>query len=109
MIVENPEAHLHPKAQSNIGFFLGKMAGLGIQIIVETHSEHVINALRLCSLLPEYEGFGNKNLSMYFFDRNMTVKNLILEPDGQVSSWPLGFFDQAERDAARIIQLGLLK
>lgn len=110
LFVENPEAHLHPSAQSQLIKELVALCTKNkIQLFIETHSEHVINALRLCSLLPEYEGFGNKNLSMYFFDRNMTVKNLILEPDGQVSSWPLGFFDQAERDAARIIQLGLLK
>ena len=49
------------------------------------------------------------DLAMYFFDKDKTVKPLQLESDGQVSEWPLGFFDQAERDAARIIQLGLMK
>ena len=36
MIVENPEAHLHPRAQSNMGYFLGRMAAAGVRIIVET-------------------------------------------------------------------------
>ena len=46
LIVENPEAHLHPKAQSAIGEFLARVAATGAQVFVETHSEHVINGMR---------------------------------------------------------------
>lgn len=37
LIVENPEAHLHPQGQSNMGQFLAWLAGKGVQVIVETH------------------------------------------------------------------------
>lgn len=110
LFVENPEAHLHPCAQSQLIKTLVLMCGRNrIQLFIETHSEHVINALRLCSLEKEYADFAYADLAMYFFDKDMTVKSLQLGDDGQVSEWPLGFFDQAERDAARIIQLGLMK
>ena len=46
LIVENPEAHLHPKAQSCIGEFLARVAAGGSQVFVETHSEHVLNGMR---------------------------------------------------------------
>ena len=48
LIVENPEAHLHPRAQSHIMEFLIKQAlAKDLQIIVETHSDHVVNGLRI--------------------------------------------------------------
>src|SRR6202012_5567513 len=46
LMVENPEAHLHPKAQSLIGEFLARVAAGGTQVFVETHSEHVLNGMR---------------------------------------------------------------
>ena len=110
LFVENPEAHLHPCAQSQLIKTLVSLCEQnGIQLFIETHSEHVINALRLCTLEDKYVDFTHNDLAMYFFDKDMKVKQLQLEADGQVSEWPLGFFDQAERDAARIIQLGLMK
>lgn len=47
IMIENPEAHLHPSAQVNFGEFLAKAATFGLQIIVETHSDHFLNGLRL--------------------------------------------------------------
>lgn len=46
VIVKNPEVHLHPKAQAALGDFFCFVARAGVQIIVETHSEHFINKLR---------------------------------------------------------------
>lgn len=110
LFIENPEAHLHPCAQSQLIKELVMLCSQNkIQLFIETHSEHVINALRLCTLLDDYPKFTHTNLSIYFFDKNMSIKSLNMESNGQISSWPLGFFDQAERDAAKIIQLGLFK
>lgn len=46
LLVENPEAHLHPAGQSQMGTFLAVIAGAGVQVIVETHSDHVLNGVR---------------------------------------------------------------
>lgn len=46
-IVENPEAHLHPSAQTKIGKFLAMLSSCNIKVIVETHSEHIINAIQV--------------------------------------------------------------
>lgn len=45
-IIENPEIHLHPGAQSKLLEFLSFLAAKGLQIIVETHSDHIFNGLR---------------------------------------------------------------
>src|SRR5260221_6265573 len=46
LLIENPESHLHPSGQSAMGEFLAQVASAGIQLIVETHSDHVLNGIR---------------------------------------------------------------
>jgi len=50
LIVENPEAHLHPKAQSRLTHFLAKVSSCGVQVFIESHSDHILNALRIAVL-----------------------------------------------------------
>lgn len=111
LFVENPEAHLHPCAQSKLMQELIRIAlERNIQLFIETHSEHVINAMRLCVLYEDaYRDFRHNDVSVYFFNKDMDIKKLEVHPNAQMPEWPSGFFDQAERDAARILKLGLLK
>ncbi len=46
VIIENPEIHLHPKAQSRLSEFFTFIASKGLQLILETHCDHIINRLR---------------------------------------------------------------
>lgn len=46
LIIENPEVHLHPKGQAMMGEFLAEVANNGVQIIIESHSDHVLNGIR---------------------------------------------------------------
>ena len=110
LFIENPEAHLHPCAQSRLMKELIRLARMqNVQLFVETHSEHIVNAMRLCILEEGYDGFSNEDVRLYFFDKDLSVKPLAVDPDAQIPLWPAGFFDQAERDAATILKLGLLK
>lgn len=111
LFIENPEAHLHPFAQSQLIKELIKIAlKNNIQLYIESHSEHVINAVRLCVLYEgDYSELKNTDVSTYFFDKNMEIIPLFMKEDAQMDNWPSGFFDQAERDAAEILKLGLLK
>lgn len=106
-IIENPEAHLHPKGQSNMGFFLGLVASAGVRIIVETHSEHIVNGIRKASLnenplLPE-------NVGIYFFEELSKNENLAREIKiskvGDLESFPRDFFDQVGQDMAELFKL----
>lgn len=106
LIIENPEAHLHPKAQSNIGLFIGKMVAAGLKIIVETHSEHVVNGMRRAAL----SGFGlnPENVSIYFFTNtkdNCQYVPITMDEDGDLSDFPVDFFDQVRQDMMEIIRL----
>ena len=107
LIVENPEAHLHPFGQSKIGQFLAQVASSGVQVIVETHSEHVLNGIRIASLKkiidPRLVGIDY----LYFEDDKSMVKlkNISIDERGELSEWPPNFFDQEEIDLTQIYKL----
>jgi predicted ATPase len=100
VIVENPEAHLHPKGQSQIGRLLALAAEAGVQVIVETHSDHILNGIRIAAKLHEIDA---RKVKINFFtsamegDRSRSqIASPVLDQDGRVSQWPRGFFDEWE-------------
>jgi len=104
LIIENPEAHLHPAGQSEIGVFLARMAAAGLQIIVETHSDHVLNGVRRA--IGESKILSSEDAIVHFFpDSNLPVQPLSFTPTGGVSEWPQGFFDQYQLDIASISRI----
>jgi len=105
MIVENPEAHLHPAAQSQIGQFLARAASSGCQIILETHSDHVLNGIRVA---VKDRVIAKDAVSILFFARGVRYEgNVASRPrvydDGGIDNWPTGFFDQLEKDLEKLI------
>jgi len=100
LIVENPEAHLHPAGQSYIARFLCQVAENGVQVIIETHSDHILNGLRI-SVKNNIISSKNASIQYFYRDNNLAKTNLkkpILYQDGGIDSWPEGFLDQFERD-----------
>lgn len=104
LILENPEAHLHPYAQSNMGKFLALLAVCGVQVIVETHSEHVIDGARY-----QVASMGEEEKAMVNFlenkDGNIVITHISITDKGELSSWPKGFFDRKQMDLRDIMML----
>jgi predicted ATPase len=98
LIVENPEAHLHPAGQSRLGRFLARIAGGGGQVIVETHSDHLVNGVRLA--VAQDRVLRAEQAVVHFFGEGEHGEpvRIDLTEHGGLSSWPSGFFDQIERD-----------
>jgi predicted ATPase len=110
IIVDSPEAHLHPRAQSRMGVFLATIAAAGVRVVIETHSDHVLNGIRLAvmrgTIKPEH-------VAIYFFtgekirdtaspSQDPGVLAAHVDAKGGISVWPAGFFDQAEKDMASL-------
>ena len=101
LLIENPEAHLHPAGQSRMGVFLAWLASKGVQVLVETHSDHVLNGMRRA--IAENDLLGAENAVVQFFDDSEEVaKELHFTERGGVSHWPEGFFDQYQIDVAAL-------
>lgn len=106
-IVENPEAHLHPSAQSKIAQFLCYIANAGVNVIVETHSDHIINGIQLATAKSE---ISNSLVTINFFDSEIDSIQPIVRPisitnKGELSSWPRGFFDQTQIDFSELFNI----
>ena len=98
ILIENPEIHLHPKAQSKVGEFLTFVVNAGIQVIVETHCEHMINRIR-------YEVYRHNlldsNVRIFYKGKDTEPYNTIsINANGQFCingeenvEFPEGFFD----------------
>ena len=102
-LIENPEAHLHPRAQTKLAELAVRAALAGVQVIVETHSDHFMDGVRIAirnSLI-------NPNcVAIHYFSRQGS-KSVISSPkvdaDGRLSSWPDGFFDQHEDNLIKLL------
>ena len=104
LIVENPEAHLHPAGQSRMGSFLAWLAGKGVQVILETHSDHVLNGVRRA--IAEFDYLSHEQALVNFFSSDAhaapDVKELLFSSTGGIANWPPGFFDQYQLDVASL-------
>lgn len=97
ILIENPEAHIHPRGQRVLGELIASVGSGGVQVIVETHSDHVLNGIRVSvkkgKLAAEKAG-------IYYFYKNMNesyehqVQKIVLDKNGRLDEWPNGFFDE---------------
>ena len=103
LLIENPEVHLHPAGQALMGEFLAEVAFAGVQVILETHSDHVLNGVRRAvknkTLPPD-------DVALHFFRARQDaeregiaqVQSPFIDGDGNIDDWPEGFFDQFDKD-----------
>lgn len=100
-IVENPEAHLHPAGQSRIGQFLARIAASGVRCVVETHSDHVLNGMRLAVAAGVIDA-GRAGIN---FLSNGAVTLIDVAASGSLMAWPEGFFDQMDLDLSALSRM----
>lgn len=104
VIVENPEVHLHPKAQTAVGRFMARVAATGVQVVVETHSDHVLNGIRLAVK----EGLvRSDSVALHYVtnDDSSAGAQIVaphILPSGRIDVWPTGFFDEYESAQMRL-------
>jgi len=112
LIFEQPELHLHPGLQQKLGDFFLQMSKLGIQIIIETHSDHILNRVRLRSL-EEIESFsGNVNIVFVEKEDNQSKFNqfqITDDGDFDFETYPKGFFDQTSKDTFKLLKAKAIK
>lgn len=101
LVVENPEAHIHAKAQSNMGYFLGMMAAAGLRVVVETHSEHVVNGVRRAAIVSKR--LQAEDVNIYFFKGKSESELITIDEAGNLSDFPVDFFDQSRQDMMEIV------
>jgi predicted ATPase len=109
LLIENPEAHLHPKGQTAIGELIALTASAGKQVIVETHSDHLIDGIRISA---RNKKINCTDTAFFYFSRESyesetKIESPVLKQDGKLSYWPKGFFDQSLINKADLLKNGL--
>ena len=105
IIIENPEIHMHPKAQAKIGEFFAFITSCGVQIIIETHNDHLINKIR-------YEVYkkhiNSDDVIIHYKTSTTNFERINIKPNGFFSnkdgenSFPQGFYDATLADIFEI-------
>lgn len=106
VILENPEAHLHPRGQRKMGELISRVSAGGVQVIVETHSDHLLNGIRLAVKTSKIHRL---DIRLNYFYRTMfkdlKIGNIMkhekcspmIMDDGSLTDWPDGFFDEWDK------------
>lgn len=107
ILIENPEAHLHPKGQGKMGELLALAASCGVQVVIETHSDHVLNGIRLAVHGGKLDP---KNVQLHFFQRQekegQAVTEVVsprIDRNGRIDQWPEGFFDEWDKSLEALL------
>ncbi|GAB2464387.1 DUF3696 domain-containing protein [Streptosporangium sandarakinum] len=103
ILLENPEAHLHPRGQTVMATLAAAAVAAGAQLIVESHSDHVLNGLRLAVKHGKLDGSAVRLLYFQREHDGVNIINPVIGSDGMISEWPPGFFDEWENSLDQLL------
>lgn len=108
LLIENPEAHLHPRGQSMMGQLLALATSCGVQVILETHSDHVLNGIRIAVHSGKVKP---GDVYLHFFQRveqgDQSITQVIspqIDRNGRINNWPDGFFDEWDKSLDALLE-----
>ena len=108
VLIENPEAHLHPKGQAKMGELLALAASCGVQVVIETHSDHVLNGIRLAVHGGKLDP---KDVQLHFFQRQekdgqafTKIVSPHIDRNGRIDRWPENFFDEWDKSLEALLE-----
>jgi len=107
LFLENPESHLHPQGQSLIGKLMAYASQTDVQIFAETHSDHIINGVRVAVKNKKTD---RENVKIIHFERDnhnneqhTIINEILIDQYGELSNYPKGFLDEWNEQLMRLI------
>ncbi|NBK22793.1 MAG: DUF3696 domain-containing protein, partial [Spirochaetia bacterium] len=95
ILIENPESHLHPRGQSEIAKIIALAANNGVQIICESHSDHIINGIRVA---VKENTLDNDKLGVFYFSKKDNLETKVtaigIDKKGELDTYPPGLLDE---------------
>lgn len=107
IIIENPEAHIHPRGQARLGRLMALCASCGAQLFVETHSDHIINGIRVA---VKENLIGKDQVGVCWFEKKTTdleqyteLTQINVDEQGELSEYPVDFLDEWNNQLLRLV------
>jgi predicted ATPase len=95
VIVDAPEGHLHPRAQRTVAALAAAAAADGVQVLLETHSDHVVNEARIAVRSGRISPDDVRVVfAMSSGDPSTVLHQPTIDSAGRLSEWPNGFLDE---------------
>lgn len=107
IVIENPESHIHPRGQAELGKLISLAASTKAQLFIETHSDHILNGIRV----SVKENLVDKNgVNILYFDKETTdkeqftkVKLIDIDRNGELSEYPKNFLDEWSNQLLKLV------
>lgn len=107
IIIENPESHIHPRGQAELGRLIAMAAQIGAQLFVETHSDHILNGIRVA---VKDGNIDKSKVNIMFFDKVTTdkeqfsnVKQIKIDKNGELNEYPKNFLDEWSNQLIKLV------
>lgn len=107
IIIENPESHIHPKGQAELGKLIALVAQNDVQLIIETHSDHIVNGIRVA--IKEKPVLKDKSILFYFEkveienEQFSQVKNIEIDSKGELSEYPKNLLEEWSNQLLKLL------
>ena len=113
LILENPEAHIHPRGQAEFGRLMSLAASAGIQIFVETHSDHIINGVRVAiksgimdrhsAIIQFFKRFDQMQSDSGLYEQYSIARKIEIDSNGELSEYPDDFMEEWDRQLRLLV------
>jgi len=107
IVIENPESHIHPRGQAELGKLISLAASVGAQLFVETHSDHILNGIRVAVKDSQID---RNKVNVMFFDKITTekeqfskVKQIKIDKNGELNEYPKHFLDEWSNQLIKLV------
>lgn len=107
IIIESPESHIHPRGQAELGKLIALTAQNDVQLIIETHSDHIINGVRVA--IKENPQLKN-DVILFYFDKMVTeteqyakITDIEIDENGTLSDYPENLLDEWSNQLSQLI------
>lgn len=107
IIIENPESHIHPRGQVELGKLISLAAQNGAQLFIETHSDHILNGIRVS---VKGNNIDKSNVNIMYFDKITSekeqysnIKQINIDKNGELSEYPKNFLDEWSNQLLKLL------
>jgi predicted ATPase len=107
VLIEQPELHLNPALQVRLAEFLISVTRTGVQIVAETHSEHIVDMLRVAAA-EDPSGILASSIAIQYIsvdpELGPSISDLHIQRDGNIPAWPADFMGEAVSISGRLLR-----